>query len=98
MERLEEAQNNDVYVCGMLAFDVDHPMRGVIIAREGLESHHPMEFEYYNTTINLLSLLAYVPIVRAHPELMRLLIRPCAWNEKACYLCAHHVPQRGQFL
>ena len=51
MEQLEEAQNNDVYVCGMQAFDADHLMHGVIIAREGLECHHPMEFEYYNTTI-----------------------------------------------
>ena len=43
-------------------------------------------------------MLAYVPIVRAHPELMGLLIRPCAWNGKTCYLCAHHVPQRVQLF
>ncbi len=54
MEQLEEAQNNDVYDCGMQAFDVDHPIHGVIIAREGLECHHPMKFiEYYNTTIKI---------------------------------------------
>ena len=46
MEQLEEAQNNDIYVCGMQAFDADRLMHGVIIAREGLECHHPMEFEY----------------------------------------------------
>ncbi len=51
MEQLEEAQNNDVYVYGMQAFDADHLMHGVIIDQEGLECHHPMEFEYYNTTI-----------------------------------------------
>ena len=32
----------------MHPFDVDDPMYGVILAREGLECHHHVEFEYYN--------------------------------------------------
>ena len=48
MQKFEEAQASDVYVCGMQPFDADDLMYGVIVAREGLECHHHMEFEYYN--------------------------------------------------
>jgi len=33
---------------GMHPFDTDNLMHGVIVTREGLEFHHPVEFEYYN--------------------------------------------------
>ena len=48
MEKFDEFQNSDYYVCGMQPFDADDPMYGVIIAHEGLECHHHVEFEYYN--------------------------------------------------
>jgi hypothetical protein len=48
MEKIDEAQNNDYYVCGMHPFDADDPMYGVILARAGLACHHHVEFEYYN--------------------------------------------------
>ena len=48
MEKIDEAQNSDYYVYGIQPFDVDDPMYGVILAREGLEWHHHVEFEYYN--------------------------------------------------
>ena len=48
MEKFDEAQESDYNVCGMQPFDVDDPMYGVILAREGLECHHHVEFEYYN--------------------------------------------------
>jgi hypothetical protein len=48
MQKLEEAQDNDIYVCGMQLFDADDLMHGVIVTRDGLECHHPVEFEYYN--------------------------------------------------
>ncbi len=48
MEKFDEAQESDYYVCGMQPFDVDDPMYGVILAREGLECHHHVEYEYYN--------------------------------------------------
>ena len=44
MQKFEEAQVSDVYVCGMQPFDADDLMYGVIVAREGLECHHHMEF------------------------------------------------------
>jgi len=47
IENFDEAQNSKFYVCGMQPFDVDDPMYGVILAREGLECHHHAEFEYY---------------------------------------------------
>ncbi len=48
MENFDEAQNSDYCVCGMHPFDADDLMYGVILAREGLECHHHVEFEYYN--------------------------------------------------
>jgi hypothetical protein len=48
MENFDEAKNSNYYVCGMQPFDADDPMYGVIVAREGLEYHNHMEFEYYN--------------------------------------------------
>jgi len=38
-----------MYVYSMQPFDADDLMYGVILARDGFECHHPMEFEYYNT-------------------------------------------------
>ena len=32
----------------MQPFDADEIMHGVIVTREGLECHHPVEFEYYS--------------------------------------------------
>ncbi len=32
----------------MQLFDADDRMHGVIVTREALECHHPVEFEYYN--------------------------------------------------
>ena len=46
--KFDEAQNNDYYVCEMQPFDADDPMYRVILAREGSECHHHVEFEYYN--------------------------------------------------
>jgi len=51
MQKLEEAQESDLLVCGMQLFDADDLMHGVIVTRDGLESYHPMEFEYYNFRI-----------------------------------------------
>jgi hypothetical protein len=48
MQKFEEAQNNDIYVCGMQPYDADALMYGVIVTRDGLECHHPVELEYYN--------------------------------------------------
>ncbi len=48
IQKFEEAQDNDIYVCGMQPYDADDLMRGVIVTRDGLECHHPVEFEYYN--------------------------------------------------
>ena len=51
MQKLEEAQENEIFVCGMQPFDADDPMYGVIITRSGLECHQPMEFDYYGTKV-----------------------------------------------
>jgi hypothetical protein len=48
MQKLEEAQDHDLYVCGMQPFDADDMMHGVIVARDGLECLQPIEFEYYS--------------------------------------------------
>ena len=48
VEMLAEAQRNLDFVCGMQPFDPDHEMYGVICARESLECHDPIEFEYYS--------------------------------------------------
>ncbi len=42
------AMNNELYVCGMQPYDADDLMHGVIVTRDGLECHHPVEFEYYS--------------------------------------------------
>ena len=47
MRKLEEAQDNDVFVCGMQTFVDDDLMHGVIITRKGSECHQPMKFDYY---------------------------------------------------
>ena len=51
IQKLEEAQDNDLYVCGMQPLDADDLMHGVIVTRHGLECHHSMEFEYYSVKI-----------------------------------------------
>ena len=33
----------------MQPFDPDHPFHGVIVARESLECHEPVEYEYYTS-------------------------------------------------
>ena len=48
IKKFEEAQCNDIYVCGIQPFDSDDLMYGVIVTRDGLECHHPVEFECYN--------------------------------------------------
>ncbi len=48
MQQFEPAQNNELYVCDMQPFDVDDPVYGVIVTRDGLEWHHTIEFEYCN--------------------------------------------------
>ena len=35
------AQENEHFLCGMQPFDSDHPLHGVIIARDSLECHGP---------------------------------------------------------
>jgi hypothetical protein len=47
IEQFESAETNAIFVCGMQPFDADDLMHGVIVTREGLECHHPVEFEYY---------------------------------------------------
>ena len=48
VQKLDNAQGSDMYVCGMQPFDADDLMYGVIVAHDGLECDHPMEFEYNN--------------------------------------------------
>jgi hypothetical protein len=48
IEEFDKAQNSEFYVCWMQPFDDDDPMYEVILAREGFECHHHVEFEYYN--------------------------------------------------
>ena len=49
IEQLSVAQENEHFLCGMQPFDSDHPLHGVIIARDSLECHDPVEFDYYNS-------------------------------------------------
>jgi len=51
IHKFQEAQENEIYVCGMHSFDADDPMHGVIINRNGLECHQPMEFDYYQAKV-----------------------------------------------
>ena len=51
MQKLQEAQDNDVFVCGMQPFDDNDLMHGAIITRRGLECHRPMEFHYYGAKV-----------------------------------------------
>ena len=46
-EQFAEAMANNQFLCGMQPFDSDHPLYGVIVARDTLESHDPVETEYY---------------------------------------------------
>jgi hypothetical protein len=39
---------NEIYICGMQPLEPDNPMYGIIIAREKLECHDPVEFECYD--------------------------------------------------
>ena len=48
VQKLDEAQDSDLYVCAMQPSDADELMHGVIFTREGIECHHHTEFEYYN--------------------------------------------------
>ena len=41
------AENNGMYLCAMQPFNENDVMHGVIVTREALECHHPVEFEYY---------------------------------------------------
>jgi hypothetical protein len=47
MQNFVEAQENEIYVCGMQPFDADDPMHWKIITRNELECHRHMEFDYY---------------------------------------------------
>jgi hypothetical protein len=38
-------------LCGMQPFNGDDLMNGDIVARDGLECHHAMEFKYYHVKI-----------------------------------------------
>jgi len=51
IQKFEETQENEIYVRGMQPFDADDPMHGVIITRNGLECHKPMEFDYYQAKV-----------------------------------------------
>ena len=51
MQKIEEAQDNEIFVCGMQPFDADDLMHGVIICRKGMECYHPMEFDYYGAKV-----------------------------------------------
>ncbi len=44
MQKLEEAQDTDLYVFGMQSLDVNDLAQGVIVTRQGLECDHLMEF------------------------------------------------------
>jgi len=46
MHVFEEAQESENYVCRLQPLDADSPMHGLIIIRNGLECHQPMEFDY----------------------------------------------------
>jgi len=48
VQQVESVQDNELYVCGMQPFDAYELMYGVIVTRDGLEWHSPVEFEYYN--------------------------------------------------
>ena len=43
-----ESVQDELYVCGMQPVDADKLMYGVIVNRDGLECHRPVEFEYYS--------------------------------------------------
>ena len=49
MQRLESAEQSELYTCGMQPFDVDYPFYGVLVTREGLLCAHPMEVDEYYT-------------------------------------------------
>ena len=49
MHTFEETQDNDIYVCGIQPFDADYLMHGMIVTRDRLECHHPVDFEYYSS-------------------------------------------------
>ena len=48
IQQFESVQDNELYVCGMQPFDADELMYGVIVTRDGIECHSPVEFEYYS--------------------------------------------------
>jgi len=48
IQKLEEAQESDLFVFRMQPFDADNFMHRVIVIRDELECYHPMEFEYFN--------------------------------------------------
>ena len=48
MQKFDEAQSREYYVCGMRPFDAHDLMYGVIVAREGFGGHHHIEFGVYN--------------------------------------------------
>jgi hypothetical protein len=47
MQLLEAASEKPLYICGMRPLEPDKPVRKLIISRDGLECHDPVEFEYY---------------------------------------------------
>ena len=47
-QQMDAAKENELYICGMQPLDPDNPMHGVIIARNGLECHDHVEFEYFS--------------------------------------------------
>ena len=51
MHKFEEAQESEIHVCGMLPYDADDLMNGVILIRNGPECHQPMEFDYYQNKV-----------------------------------------------
>jgi hypothetical protein len=48
VEQIKSTETNAIFVYGMKPFDADDLMHGVIITRQGLEFHRPVEFEYYS--------------------------------------------------
>lgn len=47
LQKLAEAESNDLYICGMQPLDADDAFSTVLFARESLECYDPVEFEYY---------------------------------------------------
>ena len=90
-QQMDAAKENELYICGMQPLDPDNPMHGVIIARNGLECHDHVEFEYFsqpyqNAAWYNAKLCAYC--AGTSGLAMDLWTRNSLWSGGRCFLCA----------